>query len=213
MEEITWRIGEHLKEIRNMKRLTLDEAAKITGVSKPMLGQIERGLSSPTINTLWKISAGLKVPLSFFYKQQEAEFQVAKAEDQKSISEEIEGIRLCPLFPFDPVRNVEVFYMELESGVKHISEPHARGLEEYVLVVRGRLKVFVNDREIMLGTKQAMQFRADIRIVPSRDVHFIMWFFISPDIAWGTGPDGSSAGACFHTLSAPSAAVNLVSVP
>ena len=162
MEEITWRIGEHLKEIRNMKRLTLDEAAKITGVSKPMLGQIERGLSSPTINTLWKISAGLKVPLSFFYKQQEAEFQVAKAEDQKSISEEIEGIRLCPLFPFDPVRNVEVFYMELESGVKHISEPHARGLEEYVLVVRGRLKVFVNDREIMLGTKQAMQFRADV---------------------------------------------------
>ena len=78
------------------------------------------------------------------------------------ITEEDGGMRAYPLFPFDPVRNVEVFYMELESGVKHISEPHARGLEEYVLVVRGRLKVFVNDREIMLGTKQAMQFRADV---------------------------------------------------
>lgn len=59
-------IGERLKEIRANRVLTLDDTAKITGVSKPMLGQIERGQSIPTITTLWKIATGLKVPLSSF---------------------------------------------------------------------------------------------------------------------------------------------------
>lgn len=36
-------IGERLKEIRTMRNLTLDEVSKLTDVSKPMLGQIERG--------------------------------------------------------------------------------------------------------------------------------------------------------------------------
>ena len=65
-EQISLKIGERLKEIRNTRQLTLDDVAELTGVSKPMLGQIERGQSLPTINVLWKISTGLKIPLSFF---------------------------------------------------------------------------------------------------------------------------------------------------
>ncbi len=71
MEQVSLKIGERLKEIRNTRQLTLDDVAKLTGVSKPMLGQIERGQSSPTINILWKISTGLKIPLSFFCKQED----------------------------------------------------------------------------------------------------------------------------------------------
>ena len=52
MEQVSLKIGERLKEIRKVRCLTLDDAANLTGVSKPMLGQIERGQSSPTINTL-----------------------------------------------------------------------------------------------------------------------------------------------------------------
>ena len=61
MEQVSLKIGERLKEIRNTRQLTLDDVAELTGVSKPMLGQIERGQSSPTINILWKISTGLKM--------------------------------------------------------------------------------------------------------------------------------------------------------
>ncbi len=50
MEQVSLKIGERLKEIRNTRQLTLDDVAELTGVSKPMLGQIERGQSSPTIN-------------------------------------------------------------------------------------------------------------------------------------------------------------------
>ena len=89
-----------------------------------MLGQIERGQSSPTINILWKISTGLKIPLSFFCKQEEAEYMVAGLDGENVITEENGGTRAYPLFPFDPVRNVEVFYIEFDAGVRHESLPH-----------------------------------------------------------------------------------------
>ncbi len=66
MEPMNLRIGEKLKSIRMARALSLDDAAALTGVSKPMLGQIERGQSVPTVTTLWKIATGLKTPLSAF---------------------------------------------------------------------------------------------------------------------------------------------------
>ncbi len=41
--------------------MSLDNVANMTGVSKSMLGQIERGESSPTVATLWKIATGLHI--------------------------------------------------------------------------------------------------------------------------------------------------------
>ena len=72
MQSLT--VGRELKSIRQSRGLTLDELAEMTGVSKPMLGQIERGQSSPTINTLWKIATGLKAPLSSLLRERGGEF-------------------------------------------------------------------------------------------------------------------------------------------
>ena len=99
MEQVSLKIGRRLKEIRKSRRLTLDDTAELTGVSKPMLGQIERGQSSPTINTLWKISTGLKIPLSFFCRQQ-AEFTIAGLEDTEGIFEEGGGMTQCAMWRF-----------------------------------------------------------------------------------------------------------------
>ena len=53
MKNIYKHISLTLKELRRKKGWSLDKAAEKTGVSKAMLGQIERGESSPTIATLW----------------------------------------------------------------------------------------------------------------------------------------------------------------
>ena len=162
MERVSLKIGERLKEIRNTRQLTLDDVAELTGVSKPMLGQIERGQSSPTINILWKISTGLKIPLSFFCKQEEAEYTVAGLGGENAITEESGGMRAYSLFPFDPVRNVEVFYIEFDVGVRHESLPHVASVEEYVFMVHGTLKIVIGRKEVVLQEKQSIRFGADI---------------------------------------------------
>jgi XRE family transcriptional regulator, regulator of sulfur utilization len=52
MEELNLIIGKNLKSLREKKKLSLERVAELTGVSKTMIGQIERGASSPTITTV-----------------------------------------------------------------------------------------------------------------------------------------------------------------
>ena len=85
MEPMNLRIGEKLKSIRMARTLSLDDTAVLTGVSKPMLGQIERGQSIPTVTTLWKIATGLKTPLSAFLEEPQTEYTVTGPDEAKVV--------------------------------------------------------------------------------------------------------------------------------
>ena len=64
-------IAKNLNRLRNERNLSLGQLAELSGVSKVMLSQIEKGDSNPTVNTIWKIASGLNVPytaiLEHFY--------------------------------------------------------------------------------------------------------------------------------------------------
>ena len=62
MDTMNQIVAGNIRRLRKEKKLTMEELAKLSGVSKSMLAQIERGDGNPTISTLWKISNGMKVP-------------------------------------------------------------------------------------------------------------------------------------------------------
>lgn len=62
--EIAVRLSSRLKEERAAKGLSLDALAKLSGVSRSMLSQIERGESSPTVASLWNLTRALNVDFS-----------------------------------------------------------------------------------------------------------------------------------------------------
>ena len=57
-------VARNIKRLREEKKLSMDELAKLSGVSKSMLAQVERGEGNPTLSTLWKLSNGMKVPFN-----------------------------------------------------------------------------------------------------------------------------------------------------
>lgn len=59
-------VGGNLKRLRKQHRLSLDDLASRSGVSRAMLGQIEQGKSMPSIKTLWQVSQALGVSVSWF---------------------------------------------------------------------------------------------------------------------------------------------------
>lgn len=59
-------VGGNLKRLRKQHRLSLDDLASRSGVSRAMLGQIEQGKSIPSIKTLWQVSQALGVSVSWF---------------------------------------------------------------------------------------------------------------------------------------------------
>ena len=63
-KEVIQQVGQLLRQIRNEQKLSLEELAQKTGVSKLTLGKIERGETNPTLAVIWKITKGLSIPLS-----------------------------------------------------------------------------------------------------------------------------------------------------
>lgn len=155
-------IGERLREIRTNLNISLDDASKMTGVSKPMLGQIERGQSAPTITTLWKIATGLKTPLSSFLEERQPEYTTIKICGEAPVTEDDGRMRAYTIFPYDPLRSMEMFYIEFDPGCHHASEKHNDGVEEYVMVTSGSLQLVINGKQVEIHANEAIRFQADV---------------------------------------------------
>lgn len=83
-------------------------------------------------------------------------------EQEAAVFEDHGRMRAYPLFPYDLIRNVEIFHIEFDAGCNHVSERHNPGVEEYILVQSGALQLILNGQEIILKGKQAIRFKADV---------------------------------------------------
>lgn len=161
MKNLNLIIGNKLKHIRSERNLSLNEMAKLTCVSKGMLGQIERGQSNPTVSTLWKISTGLKVSFSLFIDENQDDLNVISQNDISPIIEDNSRMKLYPIFPFDVNKGFEIFTIELEPECNHISPPHNDGVEEYIIVTEGKIEIDINDKKFLLEKGNSIRFMAN----------------------------------------------------
>ncbi len=106
--EITQHLATTLKTQRQARGWSLSKLAEETGVSKAMLGQIERNESSPTVSTLWKIATGLNVPFSAFI--------TPEADRQAVFDPQQQAMVVKPLFPWDETLKFDHFSITLAPG-------------------------------------------------------------------------------------------------
>jgi transcriptional regulator with XRE-family HTH domain len=163
VENIYKHMSSTLKALRKERGWSLDKAALETGVSKAMLGQIEREESSPTIATLWKIASGFHTSFSSFLEDIHVDFNnpIYRTGQAKTLHPSDEKIRVMPLFSFDAKLNFEIFIIELLPGCEHMSPPHKPGVIEHVIVVEGRMDVLVNGEWQTLSKGEGLRFEAN----------------------------------------------------
>lgn len=63
-ETISYLIGQRIQGLRKQRRMSQEDLALLSDIHPAYLGRVERGEKCPTVQTLFKISQGLKVPLS-----------------------------------------------------------------------------------------------------------------------------------------------------
>lgn len=137
-------LGSRLKTARSNKGWSLDKTSQHTGVSKAMLGQIERGESSPTVVRLWSIANGFELPLSYFLTDL-AQTQPNTPENVSinKLQNSEDDIHIVTLFPYDAVTKLEVFQITLDPQREHISAPHNAGVVEHIIAVDGAMEYFL----------------------------------------------------------------------
>jgi transcriptional regulator with XRE-family HTH domain len=164
VNHLTAKISSTLKDLRNQRGWSLDVTSQKTGVSKAMLGQIERGESSPTIATLWKIASGLDVSFSSFVEDIEPYKSgcVHRKPGLQQLHKQDDKINVMPIFPFDENLGLEVFIIELLPGCTHLSPPHQKGVIEHVIPVTGSIEVLVQGEWHQVNQHEGLRFDASL---------------------------------------------------
>lgn len=146
-------IAMQLKTLRIEKGWSLDQTAKETGISKAMLGQIEREESNPTVQTLWKIALGFHTSLSTFLPVEQQNDVVLKHHD--------EAISVKILHPFNATLGNEILHITLKANATHHSYAHEKGVIEDILPLNGVLNIVSGSQSFKAAPNEAIRIAAD----------------------------------------------------
>jgi transcriptional regulator with XRE-family HTH domain len=158
-------IGPRVKALREAMGLSLRDLAERTGVSAPMLSQVERGDTSPTLTVAGRIAHGLELSLSQLLRLDEGEgVSVVRKSERRSGGSSGHAYEI--ITPPLPGQRAEVSVHALEAGASTggPGDPpmHEAGSRETAVVTRGAITLTVAGLEYRLDEGDSVTFDADL---------------------------------------------------
>lgn len=161
--ELAALVGHNIKRLRSRQGHSLERLAKLAGVSRAMISQIELGRSVPTIGLLWKLARALGVPFAALTSDASVSGTVVlRASKAKVLSSADGSFTSRALFPFDSERRVEFYKLTLAPHATEIAVPHAAGTVENLTVVIGDVEIEVGGAVHALRPDDSILFEADV---------------------------------------------------
>ncbi|HKE77740.1 MAG TPA: XRE family transcriptional regulator [Solirubrobacteraceae bacterium] len=158
-------IGPRVRALREAMDLSLRDLAERSGVSAPMLSQVERGETSPTLQIAGRIAAGLELRLSQLLRLDETgTVMVVRARERRGASHG--GHRFEILTPPLPGQRAELSRHALAAGAQTggPGDPpmHEPGSREIALVESGSVVLDIDGDRHALATGDCVTFDADL---------------------------------------------------
>lgn len=183
-QDLTPVVGKNLRRFRGERGLSLEGLSKLCGVSRAMLGQIELGHSTPTINVVWKIACALDMPFSALISEERTAGTWVLPRAKARILASKDGVFTSrALFPMDRPRTVEFYELRLQPLGREDAEPHAPGTTENLIVSKGRVALSIDGDRRLLEEGDAIFFEADVEhsyenVDPAEDavMHLVMTY-------------------------------------
>jgi transcriptional regulator with XRE-family HTH domain len=158
-------VGARVKSLREAMDLSLRDLAERSGVSAPMLSQVERGDTSPTLAVAQKIAAGLDLTLSQLLRLDE-DRHVVIVRAGKGRTRRRRGHRLEELTPPLPGQRADVSVHTLApgaaTGAPDDPPVHEPGSRETTVVIEGTTELFIDGRRHELREGDSVTFDADL---------------------------------------------------
>jgi transcriptional regulator with XRE-family HTH domain len=160
-------IGARVKALRESSSLSLRELALRSGVSAPMLSQVERGDTSPTLTVAAKIAAGLDLRLSQLLRLDEGgAVTVVRARERQRGGNKKRGHSFEVLTSSQPGQRAELSRHTLAAGgaTGAVDDPpmHEPGSRETALVEQGSIVLVCDAQRYELSEGDCVIFDADL---------------------------------------------------
>ena len=156
-------MGQRVRELREGMSLSLRDLAARSGVSAPMLSQVERGETSPTLTVAERIAAGLDLSLSQLLRLDEAPpVAIVRAADRRE--EQRDGHRRSLLTPDVPGQRVSVSEHQLAPGsrIGSADRLHGPGSREVLVVRDGSIRLHLAGTAFDLREGDTATFDSDL---------------------------------------------------
>jgi XRE family transcriptional regulator, regulator of sulfur utilization len=160
-------IGVRVKALRESESLSLRELAQRSGVSAPMLSQVERGETSPTLTVAARIAAGLELRLSQLLRLDEGgTVTVVRAPERRRGGNKRRGHSFEVMTSSQPGQRAELSRHVLAAGgaTGAADDPpmHEPGSRETALVERGSVVLVCDGERYELSEGDCVTFDADL---------------------------------------------------
>ena len=140
-------IGSKIKKLRTQKGLTLEELASRSELTKGFLSQLERGLTSPSVDSLDDILEALGTNLSEFFQEDRDEQYLFR--DADFFVDVREGCTVHWIVPNTQKNKMEPILLELPSGGESFEvQPHSG--EEFGYVLDGSVLLICDGKRAVL---------------------------------------------------------------
>jgi XRE family transcriptional regulator, regulator of sulfur utilization len=158
-------IGPRVRALREAMGLSLRDLSGRTGVSPPMLSQVERGETSPTLAVAARIAAGLELSLSQLLRLDEGRHvAIVRAGERRGRTRR--GHRTEELTPPLPGQRADVSLHGLapaaSTGGPGDTPLHEPGSRETAIVLDGEVALVVDGERHQLGAGDSVTFDADL---------------------------------------------------
>lgn len=155
---------DRVTELRKRHKLTLDQLAAASGVSRSMLSQIERGKANPTLAVTFRIAQAFGITIGELVDQAWAapSIEVVHGDDPNMLFRDDEECQIRTLSPLHMERNIEFYELVLAPGAELRSAAHYEGTRELLTVSRGAARVTSGSSARDLVEGDSAHYRADL---------------------------------------------------
>lgn len=161
--ELARRVADSLRRLRSERRLSLDQLAAASGVSRAALSQIEGARTNPTLGVLWKIAVGLGIPFqALLGTDTGSRCRLLRASDIAPLRSTDGRMESRLLSPAGANIGIEVYELRFQPKGVLQSEAHATGTTETLLLLTGALRISVDEEAYDLAPGDSVFFRADV---------------------------------------------------
>ena len=138
-------------------KLSLRELADQVDLTASFLSQVERDLTSPSIESLRKISQALEVPIFYFLVEPDSTSPVVRRNQRRKIT--LPGTHLTyELLTPDLNRKMEVIMVDLQPGEDYTAAPLRHHTEECIYVLQGQLQICLGEELYYLSPGDCVYF-------------------------------------------------------
>jgi quercetin dioxygenase-like cupin family protein len=151
--------GGKMQQLREMRKISLEQLAKETGFSERYLKEIEKGIANPSVSTVIQLAKALSIDSGSFLS---SEGQASEKKRIESYFKRTQSYSYKTLTPNAETKHMKAFLVTIDPRQEHRMVDYRHEGEEFLYILEGHVEVTVGENQNLLKQGETLHFNSGI---------------------------------------------------